>query len=196
MEQNFQPDAEKTALESQIRECFGRVVYATKTHEKDADLCMNWLRHVKLAQIILSALTTGGLVTVLIGEPDTSQIAAIISAIISTMLLVLNAYIKDVDPGQQAEQHKKTATELWDVRESYLSMLADLQAARVDIDHIRNKRDELQEKLTGIYSSAPRTTPKAYKYASRGLKIREEMTFTDEEIDKFLPEILRRRVSK
>jgi len=195
MEQNFQPDTEKTALESQIRECFGRVVYATKTHEKDADLCMEWLGRVKLAQIILSALTTGGLVTVLVGEHDTSQIAAIVSAIISTMLLVLNAYIKDVDPGQQAEQHKKTATELWDVRESYLSLLADLQAAEADIGPIRKKRDELQSTLAGIYSSAPRTPPKAYQYASQGLKMREEMTFTDEEIDKFLPETLRRQAS-
>ena len=192
MEQNSQPDVEKSALKSQLRECFGRLVYATKTHEKDADLCMQWLGRVKLAQIVLSALTTGGLVTVLVGEHDTSQIAAIVSAVISTALLVLNAYVKDIDPGHQAEQHKKTATELWNIRESYLSILADLQAIEIDMDLVRKKRDELQTELVGIYSSAPRTTPKAYKYASRGLKMREEMTFSDEEIDKFLPEALRK----
>lgn len=195
MEQNSQPDADKTALEAQIRECFGRVVYATKTHEKDADLCMQWLGRVKLAQIVLSALTTGGLVTVLIGEQNTSHIAAIVSAVFSTILLVLNAYIKDVDPGQQAEQHKQTAAELWDVRESYLSILSDLQSPGIDIDLIRSKRDELQSKLAGIYSSAPRTTRKAYKHASQGLKMREEMTFSDEEIDKFLPDALRKQAS-
>ncbi|MDT8405324.1 SLATT domain-containing protein [Sulfuriflexus sp.] len=192
MEQSSQPNVEKSALESQIRECFGRVVYATKTHEKDADLCMQWLARVKLAQIVLSALTTGGLVTVLVGEHDTSQIAAIVSAVISTALLVLNAYVKDVDPGQQAEQHKKTATELWNIRESYLSILTDLQAIEIDMDLVRKTRDELQTELAGIYSSAPRTTPKAYKHASQGLKMREEMTFSDEEIDKFLPETLRK----
>ena len=195
MEQNSQPDADKTALEAQIRECFGRVVYATKTHEKYADLCMQWLGRVKLAQIVLSALTTGGLVTVLIGEQNTSHIAAIVSAVFSTILLVLNAYIKDVDPGQQAEQHKQTAAELWDVRESYLSILSDLQSPGIDIGLIRSKRDELQSKLAGIYSSAPRTTRKAYKHASQGLKMREEMTFSDEEIDKFLPDALRKQAS-
>ncbi len=193
MEQISQCNVEKSALESQIRECFGRVVYATKTHEKDADLCMQWLARIKLSQIVLSALITGGLVIVLAGEQNTSQIAAVVSAIISTVLLILNAYIKEVDHGQQAEQHKKTATELWNIRESYLSILTDLQAVEVDIDLVRKKRDELQNELTGIYSSAPRTTPKAYKHASQGLKMREEMTFSDEEIDKFLPETLRKK---
>jgi hypothetical protein len=195
MEQNSHPDVEKSAIESQIRECFGRVVYTTKTHEKDADLCMQWLGRVKLAQIVLSALTTGGLVTVLIGEPQTSQIAAIVSAVISTALLILNAYIKDVDPGQQAEQHKKTATELWNIRESYLSLLADLRAADVDMHLVRKKRDDLQTELADIYSSAPRTTPKAYKYAGQGLKLREEMTFSDDEIDKLLPVTLRKEAN-
>jgi len=156
---------------------------------------MQWLGRVKLAQIVLSALTTGGLVTVLIGEPETSKIAAVVSAIISTVLLILNAYIKDVDPGQQAEQHKKTATELWNIRESYLSLLADLRAVEVDMGLIREKRDELQTELAGIYSSAPRTSPKAYKYAGQGLKLREEMTFSDDEIDKFLPATLRKEVN-
>lgn len=195
MEQNSQHDVETSALESQIRECFGRVVYTTKTHEKDADLCMQWLGRVKLAQIVLSALTTGGLVTVLIGEPETSQIAAVVSAVISTVLLILNAYIKDVDPGQQAEQHKKTATELWNIRESYLSLLADLRAVEVDMGLIREKRDELQTELAGIYSTAPRTSPKAYKYAGQGLKLQEEMTFSDDEIDKFLPATLRKKAN-
>ena len=164
--------------------------------KKTLNLCTKRLGYVKLAQIILSALITGGLITVLIGEQDTSQIAAIVSAIISTMLLVLNAYIKDVDPGQQSEQHKKTATELWNVRESYLSILADLRAPEADIAQLRKKQDELQLKLAAIYSSAPRTTFNAYKHASQGLKIREEMTFSDEEIDKFLPETLRRQASQ
>ncbi|MGQ7392087.1 hypothetical protein ACTGVH_10415 [Streptococcus suis] len=34
---------------------------------------------------------------------------------------------------------------------------------------------------------------KAYKIASKALKENEEFTFSDEEIDKFLPESLRRK---
>lgn len=195
MEQTTPPEPGRSALEAQIRECFGRVVYSTKTHEKCADLCMERLQWIKVAQIVLSAITTGGLLTALLGKPDVSYAATVVSALVSTLLLVLTAYMKDVDPGQQAEKHKKTASELWDIRESYLSMLSDLHDGNLDIAAIREKRDELQARLANVYSSAPRTNAKAYGIASHGLKAQEEMTFSDEEIDKFLPAALRRSLS-
>lgn len=192
MEQTTQADPGKTALEAQMRECFGRVVYSTKTHEKCADLCMERLQWIKIAQIVLSAITTGGLLTAILGDPKISHEATVVSTLFSTALLVLTAYMKDVDPGQQAEKHKKTASELWDIRESYLSILSDLHDGGLDITESREKRDELQSRLATIYSTAPRTNSKAYGIASNGLKAQEEMTFSDEEIDKFLPATLRR----
>lgn len=192
MEQATPAEIGKNALEAQMRECFGRVVYSTKTHEKCADLCMGRLQWVKIVQIVLSAITTGGLITALLGDPKVVQIATVVSTLFSTVLLVLTAYMKDVDPGQQAEKHKKTASELWDIRESYLSMLTDLHDGNLDIAATREKRDELQTRLASIYSTAPRTNAKAYGIASDGLKSQEELTFSDEEIDKFLPATLRR----
>lgn len=75
MEASTQADPGRTALEAQVRECFGRVVYSTKTHEKCADLCMGRLQWIKIAQIVLSAITTGGLVTAVLGEPKVAQVA-------------------------------------------------------------------------------------------------------------------------
>jgi len=195
MEQTTQAELGRNALEAQIRECFGRVVYSTKTHEKCADLCMGRLQWIKIIHIFLSALITGGLLTALLGDPKVTYSATVASAIISTILLVLSAYMKDVDPGQQAEKHKKTASELWDIRESYLSILTDLHDDHLDISAAREKRDGLQARLVGIYAAAPRTTSRAYGIASDGLKNLEEMTFSDEEIDKFLPATLRRSSS-
>ncbi len=195
MEPTTQPEAGKEAIEAQIRECFGRVVYSTKTHEKCADLCMGRLQRVKIVQIVLSAITTGGLITALLGDPKVAQIATVISTLFSTILLVLTSYMKDVDPGQQAEKHKKTASELWDIRESYFSILSDLHDGNLDIPAAREKRDALQARLAGIYAAAPRTNAKAYGIASDGLKAQEELTFSDEEIDKFLPATLRRASS-
>lgn len=192
MEQAIQVEEGATALEAQIRECFGRVVYSTKTHEKCSDLCMGRLQWIKVVQIVLSALTTGGLLAALLGDPKISHGAIVASAIVSTILLVLSAYMKDVDPGQQAEKHKKTASELWNVRESYMSILSDLHDGHLDLQAARKKRDELQAKLANIYATAPRTTAKAYGIASDGLKQHEELTFSDEEIDKFLPAALRK----
>lgn len=50
-------------IEGQLRECYGRVVYSHKTHERCADILFDRHKNIKLWQIILSALVTGGLVT-------------------------------------------------------------------------------------------------------------------------------------
>lgn len=180
------------ALESQLRECFGRVVYSHKTHEKDADLALNRQRRIKVSQIILSAVTTGGLLAVVLGPADQSRLAAGLTALVSTALLALNAYTKEHDLGKIAQQHKDAADRLWNIREHYLSLLTDLAVGATAFDAARARRDELQADLAAVYASAPRTTPAAYVAASKALKIDEDLTFSDQEIDQFLPAPLRR----
>ena len=46
--------------------------------------------------------------------------------------------------------------------------------------------------LAALYEGAPQTDGKAYKEAQRRLKEMEDMTFTDDEIDCFLPLSLKR----
>lgn len=92
---------------------------------------------------------------------------------------------------QQADAHRITASLLWDVRESYLSLIADLMAGATSESDARGRRDALQVEAREVYSEAPRTTSKAFLKAGRGLKANQEMTFTTQEIDRFLPELLR-----
>jgi hypothetical protein len=179
-------------LEAQLRECFGRVVYSTKTHEKAADRCLRLLARLKTTQIVLSAITTGGLLTAVLGEPSTSRAASVISTIVATALLALNMYSKSSNPGQLAQEHRDTAVRLWAIRESYLSLLTDLRSTTVRADQIAKKRDQLQVRLAAVYRGAPRTTSAAYGDAGTALKDREELTFSDKEIDAFLPSPLRR----
>ena len=49
---------ELEVLESQIRECFGRVVYSHKTQEKCADIVLSLHKKLKLLLIIISAIVT------------------------------------------------------------------------------------------------------------------------------------------
>ena len=55
-----------------------------------------------------------------------------------------------------------------------------------------NRRDALLENLHGVYSEAPSTNNPAYKKAQEALQQREEMTFSDAEIDALLPSELRK----
>jgi hypothetical protein len=171
-------------LEAQIRECFGRVVYSHKTQEKCADIIQSRHKFLKVTQIVLSALITTGLVVKLFGD---NQIALYISVVFSTILLALNSYMKDYDLGEITQKHTNAATELWNIRESYLSLLVDMKSGVISIDQIIVQRDSLQNRLLNIYSGSPRTYNKAYKEASNALKLSEEMTFSDKEIDAFLP---------
>jgi hypothetical protein len=177
-------------LESQIRECFGRVVYSHKTHEKCADLLLTRHNRIKLLQIALSVITTGSLLVTLLGQ---SRASTIVAAIASAGLLALNSYTKDYDLGQMSQKHKATASDLWDIRESYFSLLTDINSGLTRKEDIVSKRDDLQEKLHAVYEAAPRSIPKAYGKAQEALKVNEELTFSDEEIDKFLPAPLRKK---
>ena len=101
-------------LEGQLRECFGRVVYSHKTHEKCADILLSQLSKIKLSQIILSAITTGGFIAAVFGA---GHIGSVIGILVSTTLLVLNAYTKNYDLGELAQKHRQAGADLWIIRE-------------------------------------------------------------------------------
>jgi len=178
------------ALAGQIRECYGRVVYTHKTHEKCADLLFKQHQRIKKAQIFLSALVTCGVISTIF--PDTGAGWAILTAIVSSALFALNAYTKDYDLGEVAQKHRQSAAEVWVVREQYLTLLTDLKSNFVSGDQAREQRDKLLLELGKIYSGAPSTNAEAYQMAQKALQQMEDMTFSDEEIDKFLPRELRR----
>lgn len=183
MEQNSQRDI----LESQIRECYGRAVWTHKTHEKCADILNQRDGQIKLTQIVLSAITTSGIFATVLSD---SKIAGSLSIASSLLLLILNTYMKKYDLGGLAQKHADAAASIWNIRESYLSLLTDIRSGAINDDKVRETRDKLQSDLHKIYKGSPRTIGKAYQEASKALKEMEEMTFSDEEIDKFLPKSL------
>lgn len=176
-------------LEAQIRECFGRVVWTHKTQEKCADIILNRHNLIKYIQIGLSALTTTGVLVAVFGEVEW---VGIITASLSAVLFGINSYVKGHDLGEIAQKHAEAASSLWNIREKYLSLLADIRARTINVQDVIIKRDQLQEELLTTYKGAPRTISKAYKIASSALKVNEELTFSDEEINNFLPKELRK----
>lgn len=186
-------EPERYAFESQVRESFGRCAYTHKTHEKMAEGYALRLGHIKLGQIVLSALTTGGAVGVIFDR--NSIIYPYATALLAISLLILNSYVKDIDPGEAAQKHREAASDIWNIREAYLSLLADTRDAAISLAELRRRRDELQAQLHKIYRIAPHTDGKAYGRAQDALKNKEDLTFTDAEIDAFLPAPLKRIVN-
>jgi hypothetical protein len=180
---------ELAALEAQIRECFGRVIYTHKTHSKMADRAANKLRMLKIWQIALSSLAASGTVGILFSNELSLKLA---TALVSFATVGINAYMKGFDPGAVAQKHRDTAADIWPIRESYLSLLTDIVGGEANLEQLRVRRDDLQNRLAAIYKGAPDTDSDAYDDAQRALKQNEEYTFSDSEIDKFLPTNLRK----
>lgn len=181
---------QKKIIESQIREIYGRVVYTHKTHEKCADVLKVRSDYMKFAEIFLSAATTTSILVIFFGDGKVFQFLA---AFFSTILLGLTLYSKDFNLLAIAEKHKQAALDILEIREKLLSLLVDIRIGNKDIEQLQLTRDELNEQLVNTYRGAPKTINKAYEIASKALKENEEFTFSDAEIDKFLPESLRRK---
>jgi len=182
------PDS-RSVFEGQLRECYGRVVYSHKTHEKCADILLERLSKIKLWQIVLSAITTAGFIAAVFGL---GKFGAVIGAFVSTTLLTLNAYTKNYELGELSQKHKSAAADLWIIREKYLSLITDLRMGKKPIELLQEERDILLEDLHEVYSGAPSTTYEAYRKAQEALQKLEDMTFSDEEIDAFLPKELKK----
>lgn len=182
-------DEQKKILESQIREIYGRVVYTHKTHEKCADVLKKRSDCFKFFEIFLSAATTTSILVVVFGDGKLFQI---IAAVCATILLAITLYSKDFNLLAIAEKHKQAALNILELREKLLSLLVDIRIGNEDIKSLQQRRDDINEQLINIYRGAPKTINKAYQIASKALQKNEEFTFSDEEIDKFLPESLRK----
>ena len=57
---------------------------------------------------------------------------------------------------------------------------------------VQTVRDDLLEELHSIYSGAPSATYAAYRKAQEALQTLEDMTFSNDEIDAFLPKELKK----
>lgn len=191
--QPFHLEPDRYAFESQIRECYGRCAYTHKTHEKMAERLHVRHKRGKWANIVLSALITGGAVSVIFSKGSVWEgYAGYATAFLSILSLIFNAYLKDLDPGALAQRHREAASDIWNVREAYLSLITDILDQGSDLAALRERRDSLQAALHKIYHGAPHTDGKAYGKAQGALKDNEDLTFTEAEIDVMLPASLRR----
>lgn len=176
-----------TPFEEQIREIYVKIVWTHKIQEKSADINLENHRRLKLSQIILSALTTGTILMSVFGD---SKSGVIVGAVLSGILFGIEAYTKDIDLSQKANQHGKTAHSLWSIREDYLTLLVDMDSQTLNHDELVDRRNQLKMRLDDILSAAPRTGDRALARASKALTVKNDHTFTVDELDRFLPSSL------
>jgi hypothetical protein len=187
------PDTNSDCILDTIRVSFGRVVYTHKTYEKQLEILNNGLNLYRWIRFVVIAITATGTIGVLLTNQRVVEIA---TAVFGTISLLLTLYGMGFGPEKLIYDHRRTARRLWLVRERYLHLISDLVSERITDDEAAKVRDSLTRELAEIYQDAPDTSSKAYQKARMALKIFEEMTFTDKEIDEFLPQSLRKDKSE
>jgi hypothetical protein len=179
------------ALLAQVRELYGRAAYTHKTHEKQADICYRKYLRQRRGLVVMTVISSGTFVASLLGLALDEQSASLVTSFIALVVTATNLGSKNFKHGEEMQQHRDTAAKIWDIRESYLSLIVDIQAEAHSLDETLTQRNQLQERYFAILSDAPRTTPEAYAKAQDALKNKEDLTFSDEEIDLMLPTKLR-----
>lgn len=176
----------KDILLAQIRECFGKVAWSHKTHECQASIYNDYHKRLVWAKIIIAGLAAGGGILSLFS----CNIVRYLTAVFSTLVLIIDLTFKNHAYADKAVQHQAIATKLWRIRESYQTLIAELMSGRFDFEDVKNSIERLADSLEKVYEIAPRTSDAAYKKATEKLHS-GSCSCTDEEIDKLLPPKLR-----
>lgn len=178
-------------LYNQIEEAYGKVVYTYTTQVIHAGRLHTKYTALKWGQLILSAVSTGGFIGVLISN---QILLTWLGGICSTILLVLTAYFKDSDLSAIYKLHLDTSNKLWLLREQYLSLLTDFPT--LPREDVVSRRDDLQERVAAVYASAPLTDNKSYSLAQKALKENESQFFSRQELNKNAPRNIKKATEK
>lgn len=97
---------------------------------------------------------------------------------------------------EQKVLHKSSALKYLELRDKYKNLITDVMNESITTEEIIKQRDKLQNEYRIICDFAPQTDRNEYTEAQKrlnklGVIENEDFTWSDEEIDRFLPEALR-----
>ena len=105
--------------------------------------------------------------------------------------MCITAYFKSFDLQTLGKQNKEAANQFLVIRNELLQIIGDIHIQKENLQDIEGRYSDIIRRLNELYVSAPSTTDKAVKRATQALNIKQEYTYSEEEIDRFLPASLR-----
>lgn len=182
----------RNVIEAQIEQLMGKAAWTHKIQEKQADIYRERGNRAEQLKIALSAITSSGILAVALGADAAAF--KILTAIVALLSTGVNLYLKKYDFVSLEKQHKTSAIEWLGLREDYISLIADIRANNIEEEQIVKRRDELLNEFKAVSAKSPITSNKAYAEAGKAIKLNLDDLISEEEINKFLPVELRRRV--
>ena len=177
-------------IESSVRDTLGSVVWSHKIQEKQADIYEDRFKLMETAKIASASLTSVGIVSLIFTDHVWVKL---VSALISFVSVFVSAFLKSFDLQTMVNQHKSAAINLLAVRDELKLLILQIRLQKSEPDALFERYESTVHKLDKIYADAPNTTDKAKTIAKYALNVTQDNTFSEEEIDLFLPVGLRKR---
>jgi hypothetical protein len=182
-------DEGREYLLATARELYGRAVYSHKTHEKERVIWSGKACTMNRINIGLVSITTFFAILSATLRP---LWCLIVTAILSALTTGFVLWQTSFDPVAKENLHRTSAKELLWIREQLLLLIQRCHMTSEDVAHLQASLESITRELAGVYKFAPNTAPEAYAQARAALKA-GEFTFSDDEIDAFLPVMLRKQ---
>ncbi len=176
-------------LEDNVRYTYANVVWSHKIQEKQADIFSNRYKVLTTIEIIAVSLTSVGILSIIFTDPVWLRLVA---ALISVVSLFLCIYLRSFDLQKMISDHKETANKLLSARNKLQVLLLKIRMEIEEVNNLLEDYECLVNEINDIYKNAPVTTDKAVKMAKDALELKQDDTYTDIEIDQYLPEGLKK----
>ncbi len=141
--------------------------------------------------LILIILQIIGLET---SSPNLLRILALCGLILTGTGLMFELYNKE-DISEIKSQHRNVAEEYKVLRDQFMSLIEEIMSKPNSEKKLRKEFKKLQNKYSYVGKSSPTTTANDYSESQKGLGLKgnsdEEFTWSDSEVDRFLPAELR-----
>ena len=173
------------------RELFGRAVWTHKVHEVAREQYTKKSGHVNIWNIASAALT----VALAAGSPlIPSPWNVILTGLSATATICLVIWQASSNTAAKEAQQRVAAKEVLCLREEFLLLIMNCQMTDADAGALKKHLESLTRELTRAYKFMPDTSPEANGITGKRLS-GGEMTFSDEEINSYLPAALRKKIS-
>ena len=179
---------------SVIRQSFANTVFTHKVQEVAAEYKGLKATFIKIANIVFVALVL--LMLIVQTANPTNPIYAYIGSGIAVGEIIFLIVQLSFNFEQGDVLHKNSALEYMQLRDKYRALIVDVMNNREPHEDLVSRRDGLQTEYQIISNMSPQTGPKEYSEAQRRLNTAgtvggEQFTWSDAEIDQYLPENLR-----
>lgn len=171
-----------------IKQSLGNIIYSQKTQEMAVIRKRRYSVSIRWGNIIIIGLVFLSLF-LQIFNPEIKYYlyGGVFLTVLESLFLIFQL---SFNPEKEMLEHQNTANQLWLMREKHLNLLTDIKNEIYDKKDISKKRDALTNKLSQVYSNAPKTNTSDYTKASIALNGNEKPKADDDEMDNFLPKNL------